>query len=401
MKTWTEQRDKLTKVMSRLDSSFYFYNLDHLKSHLQSIAGVIDDDVKMWYACKANPYSGILKIFRNLGFGIDVASLGELNQVIASGVTPDHILSTGPSKSRKYMRELLENDVDVIVLESLNQAYWLDEIASSMGRKPQVLLRVQLAWQGGQSVLGGDAITPFGVEDTEWMKLDRSKTANLDILGFHVFQWGNLMELDRLRKIWWHIGETLTNLSNELKVPLRVVDLGGGLGVPYTFDGNMLDFNDVNEILRDFKREFKPEKVWMELGRFTVAGCGTYFTQVIDRKSVRGKEILVTDGGINHIARPALTGQPFPCSLFRESNASLQSFQVHGPLCTALDALGTFDLPADAKPGDWLAFSMAGAYGFTEAMPFFLCHNLPAEVTYYNGDLMTPRPVRSSADWLV
>ncbi|PIP89621.1 MAG: diaminopimelate decarboxylase [Bdellovibrionales bacterium CG12_big_fil_rev_8_21_14_0_65_38_15] len=401
MKTWSEQRDKLTKVMSRLDSSFYFYNLDHLKSHLQSIAGVIDEDVKLWYACKANPYSGILKIFRNLGFGIDVASKGELDQVISSGVTADHVIATGPSKSKKYFKELLENEVEVIVLESLNQAYWLDEAAASMNKRPQVLLRVQLAWEGGSSVLGGDAITPFGIEDTSWLELDRNRTNHLDFIGFHVFQWGNLMELDRLKTIWWHIGKTLSELSKKLNIPLNVVDLGGGLGVPYDFHGSMLEFNQVNELLREFKAEFKPQKIWMELGRYTVAGCGTYFTQVIDRKSVRGKEILVTDGGINHIARPALTGQPFPCSLFRQSSAIESAFQVHGPLCTALDVLGSFELPNDIAPGDWLAFSMAGAYGFTEAMPFFLCHNLPAEVTYYNGDLMTPRPVRSSADWLV
>lgn len=401
MKTWINQRDKLTKVMGRLDSSFFFYNLDHLKSHLQSIAAVIDDDVKMWYACKANPYSGILKIFRNLGFGIDVASLGELNQVIASGVPSEFILATGPAKSKKYMASLLENDIDVIVLESLNQAYWLDEVAAQMNRRPKVLLRVQLAWEGGASVLGGDAITPFGIENHEWHKLDQTRTTHLDMQGFHVFQWGNLMDLTRLKEIWWHIGKTLTDLSLALKIPLKVIDLGGGLGVPYQFDGHMLKFDDVNEILREFKREFKPEKVWMELGRYTVASCGTYFTPIVDRKTVRGQEILVTDGGINHIARPALTNQAFPCSLFRDSNASLSDFQVHGPLCTALDKLGHFSLPSDVKVGDWLAFSMAGAYGFTEAMPFFLCHNLPAEVTYYNGDLMTPRPVRSSADWLV
>jgi len=401
LKTWLEQRDKITKVMNRLDSSFFFYNLDHLKSHLQSIASVIDDDVKLWYACKANPYSGILKIFRNLGFGIDVASKGELDQVISSGVTSDHIIATGPSKSKKYFKELLDNDVDVIVLESINQAYWLDQAAADLGKKPQVLLRVQLAWQEGSSVLGGDAITPFGIEDEAWLELDQSKTTNLQMIGFHVFQWGNLMDVTRLKKIWWHIGQTLSRLSVQMNIPLEVIDLGGGLGVPYNFNDPMLDFNEVNKVLKEFKAEFKPQKIWMELGRYTVASCGTYFTQIIDRKAVRGKEILVTDGGINHIARVALTGQAFPCSLFRDSKSSNTSFQVHGPLCTALDALGTFELPSDAAPGDWLAFSMAGAYGFTEAMPFFLCHNLPAEVTYYNGDLMTPRPVRSSADWLV
>src|SRR5690606_38205394 len=123
--------------------------------------------------------------------------------------------------------------------------------------KPKVLLRVQLDWQSGSSVLGGNAITPFGIENLEWHKLDRTKTTALDIQGFHVFQWGNLMDLKRLREIWWHIGKTLSELSSKLDVPLEVVDLGGGLGVPYDFHSKMLDFNDVNEILREFKQEFK------------------------------------------------------------------------------------------------------------------------------------------------
>ena len=139
----------------------------------------------------------------------------------------------------------------------------------------------------------------------------------------------------------------------------------------------------------------------MELGRFAVGTCGHYLSQVVDRKSVRGREILVLDGGINHLARPALTEESFPCELFRNSQAKTKEFFVHGPLCTALDRLGSFHLPEDINEGDWLVFSQAGAYGFTEAMPFFLCHNLPAEVVLYNGDIMTPRTVKSSADWLV
>ena len=60
----------------------------------------LDPDFKLWYACKANPMSAILKIFRNLNFGIDVASQGELDQVLRSGIKADGVLSTGPAKSK-------------------------------------------------------------------------------------------------------------------------------------------------------------------------------------------------------------------------------------------------------------------------------------------------------------
>ena len=69
--------------------------------------------------------------------------------------------------------------------------------------------------------------------------------------------------------------------------------------------------------------------------------------KVIDRKKVRGQNLLIMEGGINHLARPALTGQSFPCSLFRDSKAVHERFTVHGPLCTAMDKLGVYDLPND------------------------------------------------------
>jgi diaminopimelate decarboxylase len=139
----------------------------------------------------------------------------------------------------------------------------------------------------------------------------------------------------------------------------------------------------------------------MELGRFTVGECGYYFTKVVDKKTSRGRDILVCDGGINHIARVALVNQPFPAKALIDSNPNKKTFQIHGPLCTALDFLGAFDFPEDIAIGEWLVFHKAGAYGFTESMPFFLCHKLPGEVVYYNGDLMIPRPPKTSYDWMI
>lgn len=396
-----EHKKRLEKVIKRLDSSFFFYDLDHLKSHLTYMDKVKSDDLKLWYACKANPLSAILKIFRNLNFGVDVASLGELDQVLSAGVESEDILSTGPAKGKEYLRSLIRNDVNVIVLESLNQAYWLDEIAQETGANPKVLLRVQLSWDEGKSVLGGNAITPFGLDEAQWLMLDKSRVGHLDIQGCHVFQWGNILELDKIEKIWDRTASDMVNFAKKMEIPLNIIDLGGGLGIPYENDTRTLDFKDVCNVLNTIKEKYHLKTIWMELGRYAVGSSGHYMTKVVDKKVVRGKNILVLDGGINHIARPALVHQGFPCELFRESNAKKQSFQIHGPLCTAIDMLGTFDLPEDIAEGDWLVFSQCGAYGFTEAMPFFLCHDLPAEVVFYNGDMMTPRTIKTSSDWLV
>lgn len=408
MANLTPYADSLTKYTKRIGGPFFYYDLDQLAAHLGQMRAALDErglsQVKYWYACKANPLSAILKIFRNLGFGIDIASLGELEQVLGVGIKPHEVIATGPAKSKAYLRALLEEEVETIVLESTQQAYDLDELAEELGLRPKVLLRMQLSFDGGESVLGGNAITPFGIEPQDWIDADWSRLTHLHVLGAHAFQWGNLLDVSRLKEIWWQTTSEAQALFKALGLELQVLDLGGGLGVPYHKEQTPLEFSHVADLLKDLIEHFKLNDVWMELGRYSVAECGLYLAPIIDRKKVRGQEILVLEGGINHIARPALTRESFPAEAFR-SHGPFQSettrFQVHGPLCTALDELGTFDLPTDIKIGDWVAFSKVGAYGFTEAMPFFLCHNLPAEVIQYRGDIVTPRPIKTSTDWMV
>lgn len=395
-------------MASFFDSSFYFYDLDELDRRLKEIQSYRYDGLKLWYATKANPLSSIIKIIKENNFGIDVASQGELEQALLQGYKGENILSTGPSKSRKYLKSLLKNDVQTIVCESLNQVLWLNEAAKELNKTPDVLLRVQLDWEQGSSVLGGNEITPFGIDPQEWFELKKENCSNLNVCGFHVFQWGNILEVERLDQIWHKIAEQMQELAIKLKVPCEVLDLGGGLGIPYTKNETPIPFQAVAQALKKVQEKFKIKEIWMELGRYLVGECGYYLTQIIDSKNVRGKKILVTDGGINHIARPALTNQPFPVHSLKFHNnyehieeISISEFTVHGPLCTALDKLGSFHLPSDIEAGDWLVFYQAGAYGMTEAMPYFLCHNLPAEVILKNERTQIIRPIETSAKWLL
>jgi len=394
-------KDKLQTLMDRFDCSFFCYDLDALDQHLKSMQSAIPSGVKLWYATKANPLSEVLKTFRKNGFGIDVSAQGEMNHALNAGFSPENMLSTGPSKSRKYLRSLVENKIGTVVLESPNQALWLNEIALEKNIRVDVLLRVQLPWKEGKSVLGGDEITAFGMEPDSWIQAEVSSMKGLNIKGFHCFQWGNILDANRLGNIWSTIAEKLVTLSNEMNIKLEVLDLGGGLGLDYEDHESPLHFEDVAKQLKKIKEQFDVPEIWMELGRYAVGNFGVYCTQVIDRKSTRGRELLITDGGINHLVRPAITDQPFPCELYRESQSETNQYYVHGPLCTALDVLGSFDLPSDIQPGDWLVFHKTMAYGFTESMPFFLCHNLPAETIIKDGQLEVMRGIETAASWLV
>ena len=391
----------LGKVIEDLGYSFFYYDIDAFKMHIQSMINIKDDALKLWYACKSNPASSIINAISDTSFGIDVSSLGELNQALSNGISGTRILSTGPSKTKDYLRVLIENNVEIIVLESINQLIWLNEIASELNIKQKVLLRVQLDWGSGESVLGGDQITPFGIDPDEWVKVDFRKYKKINILGFHVFQWGNIIDMGHLESIWRKIIVELNELSKNLGINIKVIDLGGGIGIPYDKTDIAIDFKDVNDLVIKLRNEYALDSIWLEPGRYCTGPYGYYFTQVTDRKTVRGKKILVMEGGINHLARPALTGNQFPCELFRESFHSLEEFHVHGPLCTALDKMGVYQLPKDINVDDWLVFSQVGAYGFTESMPYFLCHNLPAEVILLDGDLSILRDVQQSSDWLV
>ena len=393
--------DHIKEVMNRFQSSFYFYDLDQFESHIKSIKETLHPDIKVFYATKANPMSEILRILTKNGFGIDVASQGELSQARSAGVLAKNLIATGPAKSRHYLASLLEAKVHTIVIESINQLKDLNDLAGKLGRKQDVLLRVQIDWDDNlKSVLGGSSITPFGLGVNDWKEIELTHFKNLNVMGLHCFQWGNILDIKQLESVWKVTIETCQKLALDMGFELKVLDLGGGLGISYT-DDREIHFEEVHKLLMRFKEKYELQKIWLELGRFSIGKFGSYLTRIVDIKTVRGKNLIVTEGGINHMARPALVNEAFPCEAFMSTSSDKKTYTVHGPLCTALDNLGTFELPTSLKVGDWLQFNRAGAYGFTEAMPHFLCHSLVGEAMVYQGELMVPRAPKSNLEWMV
>ncbi|APD51187.1 PLP-dependent decarboxylase [Francisella hispaniensis] len=397
-------RNNLESICKESEAPFFYYDLDMLEAHAKELQKL---PVKLWYALKANPLSRIIKVFDEQKIRFDVASIGELDQVLAQGVNPKNILHTGPAKSYSQLEYFLAQGVRIFVIESINQFKDLSDLVEKNNINVEVLLRVQLMWNDQESnVLGGGrCVTPFGLSINDWKDFFNSTPSisnNMSIIGMHCFQWGNILCLDKLSQIWKTITKALLGLSEAINVSLKVIDLGGGIGVPYNASQKSVSINDLISCFEELKKEFPNIEYWLELGRYAVAESGVYLTKVVDRKSVNNINLLVTDGGAHHLVRPALTGESFPIELLREESGSeTNDFQIHGPLCTSLDKAGIASLPKDIRLNDYLIFKQTGAYGFTESMPFFLCHNLPAEIIFYKGQLHTVRQSKKASSWLV
>ena len=395
----TPVKNAIDELSTQLDSPFFVYDLDSLDAHLSRL--VAQTKVKLWYAVKANPLSKVIQSLDNAGFNFDVASKGELEQVLAQGINSERVLNTGPAKSPKQIKHFIERGVRIFVAESLNQVRWLNEQAIAKQCQLQVLLRVQLRWpEGEKNPLGGDSLTPFGLGCDEWQALNTSDYPALNFDGLHIFQWGNMLSSDKLAHLWSQMIAPLQQLASDLDINLKVLDLGGGLGIPYTLDAPTLSWDALIDALAKIKRDAGVEELWMELGRYAVGECGHYATPVVERKLNYGQQQVIISGGINHLLRPAVTSQDFPAQLLRDSKAPNQAMSLYGPLCTALDCLGEHQLPNDLNEHDWLAFSQCGAYGFTESMPYFLCHELAAEYVLQNGKLTCIRQAEDASHYL-
>ena len=411
MTTTPDWLDKsILPVLSAHDSpeheqAYFVYQLDALKAHLAKLQQ--QDVVKLWFAVKANPLSKIIQTLDGEGFDFDVASSGELSQVLAQGVSANRVLNTGPAKSKAQLTDFVNQGVQTFVVESLNQLTWLHDVVQDYNRNNntalpiKVLLRVQLQWQEGEkNPLGGNSLTPFGLSVEQWKSVQVKDFPALDICGLHIFQWGNMLSNEKMFSLWSQMVPPLVALANDIGMSLKVLDLGGGLGIDYLGEGKALSWQKIVADLAKIKSEAGVEELWLELGRFAVAECGYYVVPVVDRKVNYQQEQLVLAAGINHLLRPAITDQPFPVQLLRQSSAELEHFDLHGPLCTSMDKLGHLPLPQDVAVGDQLVFGYCGAYGFTESMPFFLCHQLAAEYVIENEQLSVVRVAQPATSYL-
>lgn len=382
----------------------YVYDLDLVGRRIDALGAVLPFGFRLAFAVKANPALGVLTHVAGSGIGADVASGGELEAVLRAGFAPVVVVMTGPGKRDDELAAAVTACIGVVTVESLGELGRLDVIAARLRRRQPILLRLALADDAKSErvrLIGGVA-GKFGMPLPALREAAGIAAAspNLELLGVHAFGASNLLDANRLAD---HVAELVAvgeEVAAETGVPLRLVDVGGGLGIPYADGGQPLDLALLGTRLEELRGRWDRDpalremEVLLEPGRFLVGPAGAYVARVVDVKGTDKAPVAILDGGINHLVRPALVRQEHRLAVLAPDAVSRDRVPttVAGPLCTGLDVFTLHAKLPRPQVGDLIAVLDAGAYGFTESMPFFLSHPTAVEVAVRGGHACLIRP---------
>jgi len=404
------------ELAERFGTPLYVYDFDVVDRQVAALRSVLPPVVEIAYAVKANPGLAIVTHLGRLGLGADVASGGELETVTRAGVTADRVVMTGPGKRDDELRAAVTAGVRAVTVESPGELARLEAIAATVGRRQPIMLRAAVSADRRLErvrLVGDEGAGKFGMDAADLAEAARRATASrhLELLGLHAFGASNVLDAGDLVEHVEVTVATASRMARSVGLTLRLVDAGGGLGIPYEADEESLDLVRLGTGLRQITASWASDSVLrdarllLEPGRFLVGPAGAYLARVVDRKTVDGSIVVILDGGVHHVLRPALVGQEHRIRALGAraggaTNGRLQPVTVAGPLCSGLDVFSQAAVMNPPEVGDLVAVLDVGAYGFTESMPLFLSHPIPAEVALRDGRAACIRRRVEPARWL-
>lgn len=372
------------------DTPLFLYDSAMLTARAAEWRAAFPPEVQLHYAMKANPFAPLLAHMAFIVDGFDVASGGEMAAALAAGVAAEHISFAGPGKRERELEAAIAAGVTLNV-ESAGEAERALAISANLGMQAKLAVRVNPDFdlKGSGMKMGGGA-KPFGVDAAMVPDLVREiLAAGADWRGFHIFAGSQALGAEAIADTQAQTMALAADLASDIGEVPPLVNLGGGLGVPYFSGDSAVDIRLVGARLADQlaarPRILRGSRFAMELGRWLVAEAGIYVTRIVDRKTSHGDIFLVTDGGLHHqLAASGNFGtvirRNYPIAVAGKFGAEPQEVvSVVGCLCTPLDRLGDQVHLPTADVGDLIVLFQAGAYGASASPAQFLGQGAASE----------------------
>ncbi len=369
---------------------FYAYDRGLLTQRIAQLRAILPSSIKLHYAIKANPMPAVVCHLAKLVDGLDVASGEELTMALNTGVAAQEISFAGPGKQRAELRQALAAGV-LINVESLREIRELAPLSAELGLPARVAVRVNPSFElklSGMKMGGGPK--QFGI-DAECVPDALAEIGQLGLAfeGFHIFSGSQNLRPEAICDAQNKALDLAAELAAFAPSPVRMLNLGGGFGIPYFPGDQALDLAPIGANLQALARvaeaRLPQAELTLELGRYLVGEAGIYVCRVVDIKVSRGQTFIVVDGGLHHhLAASGNFGQVirknYPVIIGNRADKTGPLASVVGPLCTPLDLLAD-NLPlGHAQPGDLVVVFQSGAYGPSASPQRFLSHPECAEV---------------------
>jgi diaminopimelate decarboxylase/aspartate kinase len=354
-----EKRRQLLAIAAREPAAFVYdgATLDESIALLQAVRSM-----GRWaYAMKANWHPEILKRIYGAGLTIECVSRGEIEHAFATlpDLDPDRVLFTPNFAPRSEYEFGFAKNVHV-TLDNLYPLKAWPEIF----RGRDLFLRMDPGFGRGHHshVRTAGTHSKFGVPLSETQELlDLTARAGARVVGLHAHTGSGIFDVGN----WTETGTLLAELAQHFP-HVRVVDLGGGLGVPEQPGHGEVDLAVLDRGVAALRGRFPQFEFWMEPGRYLVAKAGVLLAAVTQLKGKGDVQYVGIATGMNSLIRPALYGAHHDIrNLTRLHEPLSRRVNVVGPICESADQLGADRWLPETAEGDVILIATCGAYGFS------------------------------------
>ena len=357
----------LADLAARTGTPAYVYSSQTLLDNYRAYDEAFGDlPHTVCYAVKANSSLGVLALLAKAGAGFDIVSGGELFRVLRAGGDPAKVVFSGVGKTAAEVEYALSNGIHSFNCESEAELALIDALAGRLGKKAGFSIRVNPDVDAATHpyISTGLSQHKFGIAmaDAAAVYERARRLPNLSAEGVSCHIGSQMLDpapileaVDRVLAMAAALGAQGDHI--------RHVDLGGGLGVAYQPGEKTPAISSFIESLKARLRQ-SGLAVMVEPGRSIAGPAGILLTRVLYRKKNGTKEFVIVDAAMNDLIRPALYKAHHEVIPVRRNTLPQITADVVGPVCETGDFLARDRRMANVMPGDFLAVSTAGAYGF-------------------------------------
>ncbi|MDX1673012.1 MAG: bifunctional aspartate kinase/diaminopimelate decarboxylase, partial [Balneolaceae bacterium] len=368
---WREKRDRLIDLAGEKGAA-YVYDSKTIRETIKRLASLRPVD-RIYYAMKANANKDVLGIIRDEGLGFECVSIGEVNEVLElfPDIDRDRILFTPNFAPREEYKKGLEEGVHVTLDNLFILKQWPELFE---GR--ELFLRIDPGQGRGhhKHVRTGGIESKFGIPVFQIGEvreiIDR---IGATVKGLHAHLGSGIKDPEAWKQTALELAEVAAELGT-----VEVLDVGGGLGVQENEMQGALDLDAFGTALEEFREAYPQFELWIEPGRYIVAGAGVLLARITQLKGKGNMQYVGVETGMNSFIRPALYGAHHTIvNLSKIDQPLKQLVNVVGPICESGDKLGIDRLFPESEEGDVVLIANTGAYGRVMSSTYNL--RMPAE----------------------
>ncbi|WP_139489237.1 diaminopimelate decarboxylase [Brevibacillus dissolubilis] len=368
-------------LVEEFQSPLYVYDEELIRRKCRAFINAFRDSgfsFQVAYASKAFCTMAMCQLVEEEGMSLDVVSAGELYTALQAGFPADRIHFHGNNKSIEEIEMALDAKIGCFVADNFYELELLNQLAMERGEVAKVLLRITPGVEAHthEYISTGQQDSKFGfdvISDQALRAIQTSLAADsLELLGVHCHIGSQIFETDGFLMAVERVAAFLQEVKEKTGFTCTVANFGGGFGIRYTEGDTPLQPEDyvkaiTSKVREEFtKRDIPLPELWIEPGSSVIGDAGTTLYRVGSTKEIPGvRKYLAVDGGMTDNLRPALYQAVYEAALANRMNEAADDLvSIAGKCCESGDMLiWDVKLPV-ARPGDILAVTSTGAYGY-------------------------------------